>query len=167
MVYGEFPCCLVGGRFDSVGAIVCLVLCLRDRYGAINQPVHVCIWELGFIFQRRWSPGWSNAEEIIFIDKRQSSAFLLVWHPYWFKQQTSLASMCVVISWLCHRPRRAECQHMCVFTVHVDDGAINHFYCELMMLSQRFQQRLDPSGNNLASDITPLRGEGQKCVSVR
>jgi hypothetical protein len=26
MVYGEFLCCLVGGRLNSVGAVVCLVL---------------------------------------------------------------------------------------------------------------------------------------------
>jgi hypothetical protein len=27
MVFGEFPCCLVGGRLGSVGAVVFLVLC--------------------------------------------------------------------------------------------------------------------------------------------
>jgi hypothetical protein len=27
MAYGEFPCCFVGGRLGSVGAVVCLVLC--------------------------------------------------------------------------------------------------------------------------------------------
>jgi hypothetical protein len=25
IVYGEFPCCLVGGRLDPVGAVVCFV----------------------------------------------------------------------------------------------------------------------------------------------
>jgi hypothetical protein len=31
MVYGEFPCCLVGGRLDSVGAVVCLLLELEKE----------------------------------------------------------------------------------------------------------------------------------------
>jgi hypothetical protein len=32
MVHGEFPCCLAGGRLDSVGAVVCLALCYFIRY---------------------------------------------------------------------------------------------------------------------------------------
>jgi hypothetical protein len=33
MVYGEFPCCLV----DSVGAVVCLVLCTVVRCSIVSQ----------------------------------------------------------------------------------------------------------------------------------
>jgi hypothetical protein len=33
----EFPCCLVGGRLDSVEAVVCLVLLLFLRHGDFIQ----------------------------------------------------------------------------------------------------------------------------------
>jgi hypothetical protein len=57
MVYGEFPCCLVGGHLDSVGAVVCLVLLLywvRCWDGEVGVCVCVCVvggrvWLIGLI----------------------------------------------------------------------------------------------------------------------
>jgi hypothetical protein len=69
MVHGEFPCCLVGGRLDSVGAVVFPVLfpssCFSLKHNLSETAF--CLWRqgltlligsnwVGFVWRRRQNP---------------------------------------------------------------------------------------------------------------
>jgi hypothetical protein len=52
LTYGEFPCCLVGGRLDSVGAVVCLahrqfMLAALARLTLKNEIKMFLLWFTG------------------------------------------------------------------------------------------------------------------------